>query len=236
MGCDHLKIEKINENQIRCTLNSEDLSEMQINLNDLAYGSEKARRLFSDLLEKAAAEVGFETENIPLMVEAIPLNAETIMLIVTRVEDPDELDARFSRFSPYAEDDEKDDNEEGPIALLEGAADLMLDAGPAPSSRNEPDPSYRIFTFDSLDQAASAAAALHGSVLNGSALYKDPGNGNYYLCVHLSNEPDSFRRICNTLTEYGTIRRNRPASLAYCDEHCEIIIASIALEKLARLM
>lgn len=41
-----MKIEKINENQIRCTLTREDLESHQVNLKELAYGSEKAKKLF----------------------------------------------------------------------------------------------------------------------------------------------------------------------------------------------
>ena len=37
-----MKIEKVNENQIRCTLTREDLAERQIKLSELAYGTEKA--------------------------------------------------------------------------------------------------------------------------------------------------------------------------------------------------
>ena len=99
-----MKIERINENQIRCTLNSTDLAERQIELSELAYGSEKARQLFHEMIQAAAVEVGFDVDNMPLMVEAIPLTMDSIMLIVTRVEDPDELDTRFSRFSPSAEE------------------------------------------------------------------------------------------------------------------------------------
>ena len=43
---DLMKIERINENQIRCTLTSFDLSVRNLNLGELAYGSEKARSLF----------------------------------------------------------------------------------------------------------------------------------------------------------------------------------------------
>ena len=39
-----MKIERINENQIRCTLTSFDLSVRNMNLGELAYGSEKAFR------------------------------------------------------------------------------------------------------------------------------------------------------------------------------------------------
>jgi adapter protein MecA 1/2 len=51
-----MKIEKINENQIRCTLTREDLELHQIRLSELAYGSEKAKKLFRDMMEQAQLE------------------------------------------------------------------------------------------------------------------------------------------------------------------------------------
>ena len=47
-----MKIERINENQIRCTLTSFDLSSRNLNLGELAYGSEKARGLFREMNSK----------------------------------------------------------------------------------------------------------------------------------------------------------------------------------------
>ncbi|MBP3261688.1 adaptor protein MecA, partial [Pseudobutyrivibrio sp.] len=44
-----MKIERINENQIRCTLSREDLISRHIKLSELAYGSAKARELFREL-------------------------------------------------------------------------------------------------------------------------------------------------------------------------------------------
>lgn len=38
-----MKIEKLNDHQIRCTLTSEDLATRNIKLSELAYGSEKAK-------------------------------------------------------------------------------------------------------------------------------------------------------------------------------------------------
>ena len=121
-----MKIERINENQIRCTLNRSDLADRQIELSELAYGSDKARRLFHELIQTAAAEIGFDVENMPLMVEAIPMSMDSIVLIVTRVEDPDELDTRFSRFSPNTEEEwnETDPMDDLMGGLLEGA-DLL---------------------------------------------------------------------------------------------------------------
>lgn len=41
-----MKIEKVNDNQIRCTLTKEDLADRQLKLSELAYGTEKAKVLF----------------------------------------------------------------------------------------------------------------------------------------------------------------------------------------------
>ena len=61
-----MKIEKINENQIRCTLTRADLEERHIRLSELAYGTEKAKDLFRDMMQQANTEFGFEADNIPV--------------------------------------------------------------------------------------------------------------------------------------------------------------------------
>lgn len=101
-----MKIEKLNENQIRCTLNKSDLASRHLKINELAYGSDKAKELFRDMMQQASFELGFEAEDTPLMIEAIPFSAECIVLIVTKVDNPEELDTRFSRFSPSDSDDD----------------------------------------------------------------------------------------------------------------------------------
>ena len=95
-----MKIEKINDRQIRCTLTKEDLAKREIRLSELAYGSEKAKLLFQDMMQMAAQDFGFEAENMPLVIEAIPISMDSIILIITKVEDPEELDTRFAHFSP----------------------------------------------------------------------------------------------------------------------------------------
>lgn len=104
-----MKIEKISEKQIRCTLNRDDLIDRELRISELAYGSEKAKNLFRDMMQQANYEFGFEAEDLPLMIEAIPVSSECLILVITKVEDPDELDTRFSKFSPSDEDDIEDD-------------------------------------------------------------------------------------------------------------------------------
>lgn len=107
-----MKIEKLNENQIRCTLNKSDLADHNIRLTELAYGTDRAKALFRDMMQKASDDVGFEVGDIPLMIEAIPVNPDCLILIITKVEDPEELDTRFSKFTKPSADDYEDYEEE----------------------------------------------------------------------------------------------------------------------------
>lgn len=118
-----MKIEKVNDNQIRCTLTKNDLADRELKISELAYGTEKAKNLFRDMMQQASYEFGFEAEDIPLMIEAIPLNSECIVLIITKVEDPEELDTRFSKFAPSVHDEDASPED----SLLSRGADDVLD-------------------------------------------------------------------------------------------------------------
>jgi len=123
-----MKIEKVNDNQIRCTLTKTDLADRQLKLSELAYGNDKSKELFREMMQQAAYEFGFEAENIPLMIEAIPLSTESIILVITKVEAPEELDTRFSQFSANSEEliQELSGDNQNTGHKLEGA-DSILD-------------------------------------------------------------------------------------------------------------
>ncbi len=126
-----MKIERISENQIRCTLYKADLADKELLLTELAYGTDKAKELFRELMQQASTELGFEVDNIPLMIEAIPVSPDCLILIITKVEDPDELDTRFSRFTKHVEaaraygEADEDDEEDDMEIFYEGQEDDM---------------------------------------------------------------------------------------------------------------
>lgn len=239
-----MKIERVNDNQIRCTLSSFDLSVRNLNLRELAYGTEKARNLFREMIQKASNEVGFEAEDIPLMVEAIPLSNESVMLIITKIEDPEELDTRFSKFSPSP--DEDTDNLLSSLAseLLEGADGLLgkLTSSVESASKKQTESpvapeeaekvSVRIYRFDSLDSVTAAACAVNGGFTGINTLYKKPDTSQYYLVIH-SSDSDDWNSTLNILAEYGSKQKYEYASEAYFQEHYEIIVKNKALQVLA---
>ena len=108
-----MKIERVNDHQMRCTLTRDDLAKRDLKISELAYGTEKAKELFQDMMQQANIEFGFEAEDTPLMIEAIPINSECIVLVITKVDDPDELDTRFSNFAPSLRDEEEEDEDDG---------------------------------------------------------------------------------------------------------------------------
>ncbi len=242
-----MKIERINENQIRCTLTNLDLNARNMNIEELAYGTEKAKKLFREMIQRAYDEVGFEAEDIPLMVEAIPLSSESIMLVITKIEDPDELDTRFARFSA-AEETPEEVLHDPAGEVLEGAGDLehlpsqdISDTPDGPQtpaegetvSKKQHGKPLRIFLFENLDRAAEAAAAVADICTAASTLYKKPGTRQYYLVLDRKDSDEhGFSRICNILSEYGKKLSGDSAGEAYFKEHYETVIREDALQKL----
>lgn len=191
-----MKIEKVNDNQIRCTLTREDLEDRHIKISELAYGSAKAKSLFKDMVEQANYEFGFETNDIPLMVEAIPLPSESIVLIITKVEYPDELDTRFSKFSE-ADDDFTDLGNAGQPPVIKGAADILElferikkeNEKTADSEQGTDDITeeqaeadvVKLFVFDKFDDVRRISHVLDGFYSGRNDLYRDASSNKYYL-------------------------------------------------------
>ena len=158
-----MKLEKLSDTQIRCTLSKEDLSQRQLHLSELAYGSEKAKELFRDMMQQASIELGFEADNIPLMIEAIPISNDCLVLVVTKVEDPDELDTRFSRFSKINVDDsfdedfsDIDDTDFEEMDFLDDEDDIDMDDEPLPFSPSS--------DFDNADSDASTSSKVRSAI------------------------------------------------------------------------
>ena len=234
-----MKIEKVNENQIRCTLTREDLASRELKISELAYGTEKAKSLFRDMMQQANFEFGFEAEDIPLMIEAIPLNADCIVLIITKVEDPEELDTRFSRFAPSVTEDT---DEEGNAASADEVLDLFrriqneenaaeVPAAPVPEENDAF--RSRLFRMDSLNQVLSAAAVVGAHYHGLSTLYHEEGSAYYLVLTQGDEDRDVFDRVCNVISEYGIPRRSTVASRTFLEEHCSTLIADHALQRLA---
>ena len=100
-----MRLEKVNDNQIRCILTKEDLEERKIKFSELTFGGEKAKRLFRDVMQEANFLFGFEINDNPLMIEAVPMQSGMVVFVITKVEQPDEFETHINPFSPSVDDD-----------------------------------------------------------------------------------------------------------------------------------
>lgn len=249
-----MKIEKVNDNQIRCTLTKEDLASRQLKISELAYGTDKAKSLFRDMMQKASFELGFEAEDIPLMIEAVPVNADCIVLIITKVEDPEELDTRFSRFAPSIHDEidstdeyeEEEASEDEIMELFQKIEKRVADAASDALSQEDasvsltegvPETFLRLFHFDKMSSLLTMCEKLHPTFLGESTLYKDTTDGYLLLLKYTAAKEDAvlFHKLCNSISEYGACKKVSEFLVSYFDEHLECVLSENALSQLSSI-
>lgn len=224
-----MKFERMNENQIRCTLSREDLELRHIKIDELAYGTDKANGLFKDLMIQAANELDFIADGTPLMIEAVPTSSDSIVLTISKVDDPEELDTRFAQFAPDLTVDPEDDTA---LTLEEAAA---IPSAPIEGSAVDI-PLSRLFSLSTIDNLISLAKVLNQEYISSSSVFKDTKSGAYLLLLEKgSMDLIAFNRVCNIVSEYGESEKNLLATSAYLKEHCECIIAQDAISRLASI-
>lgn len=254
-----MKIEKVNDHQIRCTLTKADLADRHMKLSELAYGTDKAKILFRDMMQQAAYEFGFEAEDIPLMIEAIPLTGDCIVLIITKVEDPEELDTRFSRFAPAIEEnsDSAEGDDSGSTEHIQISAGDVIDlfkrlhdeiaetasklsdkvnqeAGEIEISVGED--ISRLYRFADIDDAIRVAHVLRNYYTGVNTMYRSANPPGFYLMVHQNNHtPEDFNKICNIISEYAYAIHYTKGHDAFLKEHGEVYLAENALQTLSQI-
>lgn len=223
-----MKIERINDNQIKCTLTRSDLASRQIRMSELVYGNEKTKGLFQDMMEQASSEVGFEASDLPLMIEAIPVSMDCIVLMITKVEDAEEMDTKFSSFTHLNEifSDDKEAPEVAPAEEKPVGKDLFSSVTASSMER--------LFSFDSLDTVIRFAHHISDIYHGENSLYKCPETGRYYLLLGKSGHNiKEFGLVCNSALEYGSKEFYNFARGAYLNEHYEKILDGDAIQSLA---
>lgn len=208
-------MEKISDNQIRFTLNKTDLVDREVRVSELAYGSEKAQELFKDMMDKAFEEFGFEGHNVPLMIEAVPLSSESIMIIVTKVDTPDELDQRLSNY-----------NQAKNVRKFKNKNTLKQDRTVKQTRKNW----THVYSFDSLDNVIVSAVRIESLYLGSSSLYKDEKKKKYFLVLHFDPvKNETYEKIESILSEYGEQISSSDLAVGFISEHGELLIAKNAI-------
>ncbi|MGE4282690.1 MAG: adaptor protein MecA [Clostridia bacterium] len=88
-----MKIERVSHNKIKVILSIDDLEEWNIDIDNLSYNSPETQEMFWNMMKKAELEAGFYVDDSQLIIEAMSLQSEGFVIMVTRVDENDDFES-----------------------------------------------------------------------------------------------------------------------------------------------
>ena len=213
-----MKIEKINDTQMRFILQMEDLVARNISISDIKQGTNSTRKLFGEVMQHMREEQMIDGENSFITFEAIQQEVDSIVVIATVSSDfmPPETDPRLSLM---------------PHAAGQGKFKRLTSFMQTRESSSEN--SYCVFSFADMDIMAAGVARLPEDYNGPSMVYKL--ENRYFLM--LNNESDDNKttgELETVLHEFGQKHVSNDVSKSYLDERAEVVIDKDAVEKLRK--
>lgn len=179
-----MKIERLSQNKIRIFLTYDDLLERGIQKEDMWSEVPKVRELFSEMMDQAYLEIGFEASG-PLAVEVFSLPAQGMVVIVTKGHlDPGKY---FDSFDDFDED----------VFDLE----VTLEQS-----------EYMTYAFSDFEHLLSAAKLIQSLNIGGGSVYSY--NERWILQMEpLDLEEPLYGTLIAILSEYGEVSSSTSAIL-----------------------
>lgn len=237
-----MKIEKINDNRLKCSITTDDLVEREITVEEVVDKTHRAKRLFTDAFVKSLRMFGSKPDCL-VVATAVTPSSETVATLTligvdsddeglsilsknlqeVKAEAPPETEFNFQTFSRSKKS-------------KESSPQPYFDQNQAPQHQHEESLSDDfisfVYAFPNLQRIIDVASA-HGATLEiESDIYKDKDKGDYFLILK-KKEPDDFKRACILLCEYGEPLGPGDFFLSYMYEHCLPILQNNALKDLS---
>jgi len=170
-----MKIERLGQDKIKIFLTFDDLMERGIHKDDMWKEIPKVHELFSELMDQAYTELGFDATG-PLAVEVFALPAQGMVVIVTK-----------GKIQPrtFIDDLEEEEPEVSEMEVTLEETDLIS------------------YAFKDFEDVVSVCKLLSGFISGGGRLYSY--RGHYILQiepVHLDWDRDVQRAVA-ILSEFG---------------------------------
>ena len=252
-----MKVEKINDNQVRFEFVAQDLAERNINISDIVTQSATTTQgLFREITSILHDEYDFAAIGTPLVFEATMYN-DTLSVLVTRMPDN-------SGYCEYNENTGMPNfqniigdimsqmknngyNQDGlefvsanihPIggfqngnAPRRGLPQGSTKARPNKKNQEKPESGYSVFAFDNFDMLAAAASCIPEAYYGRSHVYKLKGK-HHLILQNVGNSNYSTKSFASQLCEYGQKQVTSQITYNQMLEHGEVIIAEEAICKL----
>lgn len=217
-----MKIERIDEKTVKCFLSNEELEEYEIDYKDFVMRSEKAREVVQEIIEQAAAEVGYTPPKFAFDLQ-IMMVADQGLVLTFSDKDPDLNDSNqlieclkeMKRILQKT----REATEQIPSQKQEEAQ--------AAASR----PEEAVFVFSSLSNVMDYAAVLPGNLRIESVLYE--WEGLYYLHLQKGHAAyERYSRACIQAMEFSALYAAEESRILQLKEHGSCLIPEKAVRKL----
>ena len=217
-----MKIERIDEKTVKCFLSNEELEEYEIDYKDFVMRSEKAREVVQEIIEQAAAEVGYTPPKFAFDLQ-IMMVADQGLVLTFSDKDPDLNDSNQL------------------IECLKEMKRILQKTREAteqiPSQKQEETqaaasrPEEAVFVFSSLSNVMDYAAALPGNLRIESVLYE--WEGLYYLHLQKGHAAyERYSRACIQAMEFSALYAAEESRILQLKEHGSCLIPEKAVRKL----
>jgi len=204
-----MRIERINENKLRVFISFDDLEDRDIDLESFNYNTPETQELFWDLMEQAEVELGFDSMESQLCVEAVTDVDHGFIITITRMDDEGELES-IQKF----------------IKTRFKRRELTNRKKTAP-----PASSVAIYGFEDFDDLAMACRRVAAMHAGESSVWRC--ESTYYLVLNGMEDPSgNQRRFEDILSEYGDGIQNTSFFEGYLNEYGICMLQTNALHTL----
>lgn len=204
-------IRRIDDHEVRCLLDEDDLEEYGITLNEIMMGNEKARHLIEDIIIKAENEYGFVAGSTPLSVEIRPVEQDKLAMIITSSKaeensDRQELISSLENiFRTFSKTVQELRNAVGNAGQNAQEAKEGIPVGEKPRIL------LKFSDYDAMCQFLKRRSLpVNLYKVEGDIYYMD---SNFYIWIAAEEEDEIWKR---TLTDYGE-------ELAYAERFREVL-------------
>ncbi|HAH18352.1 MAG TPA: hypothetical protein DCL29_05020 [Eubacterium sp.] len=231
-----MKLEKLSENSIRCTIDRKEFETYKIKLGEIINGNGNAPKFFKEIIYKAHEQFGFEPNNFPLIIEATANIPDNIVFTITKVNTEEEME-KMKKI--VAMNQKKfQNNLLNNIHNVEDMDDLIQEIedyknNDATDEGDDFEESV-IFMFSNVDNLITSAKQVDGIYKGVSDLYEIEGNYVLLLDAELE-DAESYQYSCDIISEYADDTLFSDLTQSIILEHFEPVIEGDALTQLAKL-
>jgi len=253
-----VKVERLNDNQIRFVFLAQDLADRNINVHDiLTRSANKTQGLFQEITQLLHGEYDFAAIGTPLVFEA-KMAHDTLSVLVTKVAggqgdmhgQPNPNDqynganglVGFQSIvnNMMAQFGNNGYGQDGFMfaTMHPGGVNNGQNQAQQPNGgqkphilRKRPESGCTVFAFENFDMLATAASHIPEGYKGHSHVYKVDGKHNLVL-QNVGTLDHSTKKFENKLCEFGQKQPTSPITYRQIQEHGEVIIAEDAISKL----